>query len=356
MKDFFTRKAVLIISPEPWNHLFVSKHHYAIELSQQNRVYFLNPPGKKYAIEKTKYENIWEVTYPHFAKGLRYLPSFVQRFSMKEKISKIQQLAGVKFDCIWSFDNSVFFDFSFLSNDVFTISHIVDYSQNFQLAKAASTARLCMGVSQNIVDLLRPHNPNTFIMPHGIAIERAKFADVQLPGVNSIKAVFAGNLDRKHFDKAVLWQLAADFPGVDFIFFGSGGQDWKRLPNTYYPGVVPSEFLLNYLRKADVLLLPYKVDEFPMELTNSHKVLEYLEAGKTIVCSYLADYADSTHLFKMVDSNDQFSQAFFEVISNLPVHNSPENMETRKHFAYQNSYRNRLREIEVLVSKTLTNQ
>ena len=38
-------KVILIISPQPWYQLFVSKHHYAIELAKYgNTVYFLNPP------------------------------------------------------------------------------------------------------------------------------------------------------------------------------------------------------------------------------------------------------------------------------------------------------------------------
>ena len=35
MKEIFFRdKNVLLISPEHWTHLFISKHHYAIELAK----------------------------------------------------------------------------------------------------------------------------------------------------------------------------------------------------------------------------------------------------------------------------------------------------------------------------------
>src|SRR5688572_25831414 len=114
MEGFFTGKSVLIISPEPWKHLFVSKHHYAIELSKRNKVYFLNPPGKKYLFQKTSYGNVWEITYPAFPSGLRFFPRYFQLLWIKRKYNEIQKLVGTKFDCVWSFDNSVFFDFSFL--------------------------------------------------------------------------------------------------------------------------------------------------------------------------------------------------------------------------------------------------
>jgi glycosyltransferase involved in cell wall biosynthesis len=350
-KKFFAGKNILIISPESWEHLFVSKHHYAIALSKLNKVYFLNPAGKKYTSQKTKYENLWEIDYPAFIPGLRYLPSFIQRLIFKKKYKAIETLVNAKFDCIWSFDNSVFFDFSFLPSSVFTISHIVDYAQNFQLKKAARTARLCMGVSQNIVDLLNVYNPNTFLMLHGITLNGAELVTVILPGINKVKAIFAGNLDRKHFDREILLRLATEHPEVDFIFYGSGGKDWKRLKNTFYPGVVESENLLSYLKNADILLLPYKFDEFPKELTNSHKVLDYLRSGNVVVSSYLEDYSDKQHLLKMAHNPNEFSLVFSEVVANLEKYNSDVNKAIRIKYASQNSYSKRLEEIEELISK-----
>jgi glycosyltransferase involved in cell wall biosynthesis len=350
-KKFFAGKNILIISPESWEHLFVSKHHYAIALSKLNKVYFLNPAEKKYSSKKTKYENLWEVDYPAFIPGLRYFPSFIQLLIFKKKYKAIETLVNTKFDCIWSFDNSIFFDFSFLPSSVFTISHIVDYAQNFQLKKAARTARLCMGVSQNIVDLLNLYNPNTFLMPHGIALNSSQSDSVILPGASKVKAIFAGNLDRKHFDREILFRLANEHPEVDFIFYGSGGKDWQRLKNTFYPGVVESEHLLHYLKKADILLLPYKFDEFPKELTNSHKVLDYLQSGNVVVSSYLEDYSDKQHLLKMAHNPNEFSQAFSEVIADLAKYNSDANKKIRIKHVWQNSYSKRMEEIEELISK-----
>ena len=39
-------KTILIISPQPWDHIAISKHHYANELAARNNtVYFLEPPN-----------------------------------------------------------------------------------------------------------------------------------------------------------------------------------------------------------------------------------------------------------------------------------------------------------------------
>ena len=47
-----TNKTILIISPQGWGDMFISKHHYAIELAKKgNTVYFLNPPGEGGAVK-----------------------------------------------------------------------------------------------------------------------------------------------------------------------------------------------------------------------------------------------------------------------------------------------------------------
>src|SRR5579862_3671957 len=46
MKDsFLAGKTILVISPQAWGDMLISKHHYALELARRgNQVYFLNPP------------------------------------------------------------------------------------------------------------------------------------------------------------------------------------------------------------------------------------------------------------------------------------------------------------------------
>lgn len=349
MATYFNGRTILLISPESWEQLFVSKHHYAIELAASNYVYFLNPPTKNYTVRTTEYSNLFELDYPGFVRGLRFLPSFLQRFFFRKKLDRLEKLTGRKFDCIWSFDNSVFFDLSFLPSTVLKISHIVDLSQDFQLKKAASSAHFCMGVSQPIVDGLKRWNRNTFLLPHGVPLGRDKNVKVELPGTRTVKAIFAGNLDRKHFDRDLLLHLAAKYKDVDFIFFGSGGKDWDRLPNTFYPGVVRPDHLQSYFQQASILLLPYKFNEFHNELTNSHKVLDYLKSGKVIVSTYLEDYKDKTHLLKMAHSVEEFDAIFGEVSRSLELENSEDNQRVRREYTQSHSYRQRVQDVENII-------
>ena len=346
---FFIGKNILIVSPESWNQLFVSKHNYAIELAKYNKVYFLNPPGRKYSCQETRYKNVWEVNYTKFIKGLRFLPRFIQRTLMKLKFAHLQQMASVKFDCVWSFDNSVFFDFSFLPQQILAISHIVDYSQNFQFETTASTADLCFGISQNIVDRLVLFNKNSYLMPHGISIDLASLPGVTLPGLNTTKAIYAGNLNSKYLDRKTFNRLISQNPKVDFIFLGSGSDSWDKKTNTFFLGIIERKLLMNYLEKADVLLMLYDVEKFPDQLTNAHKLLEYLSAGKVTVSNFVRDYKDKSHLLRMALSNADILAVFSEVISDLSFYNNAENIKVRKSFAARNTYAHRLQEIEQLI-------
>lgn len=355
MKRFFINKTILLISPESWSHLFVSKHHYAIELAKSNKVFFLNPPSNSYQISKTEYPNLFIIDYTPFPKGLRFLPSFAQHYFMKMKFNSLQKLANAQFDCVWSFDNSVFFDFSFLPQHILKISHIVDYSQNFQFSKAATTASICFGVSQNIVDRLKSYNKNSFLIPHGISLYRKTGLNIQLPGKNSIKTMYAGNLDSHLIDKQLLFPLIENNHEVDFIFIGSGGKDWIQKPNTFYLGKVRHDELACYLEKADVLLLIYNAEKFPDQLTNAHKILEYLSVGITTVSTPLKDYIGNP-LLEMASNTDELLIFFNRVIRDLAFYNSPEKKEERKNFALKNSYDERLKLIENCINEVFEHE
>ncbi|HEY8511367.1 MAG TPA: hypothetical protein VIL31_05380, partial [Cyclobacteriaceae bacterium] len=100
-------KNILLISPEPWNHIKVSKHHYAICLGKRgNKVFFLNPPGKKQAVLPTPYSNVQSIHYEGFPKGLRFYPRFLQRHFIAKKFREVEAMCGGRIDIVWSFDNS----------------------------------------------------------------------------------------------------------------------------------------------------------------------------------------------------------------------------------------------------------
>lgn len=347
-------KSILLISPESWSHIFVSKHHYATHLAARgNRVYFLNPPShERLQIKPTDYENVFEVDYNGFIKGLRFLPRLIQKQIMLNKFGQLQQLCSTAFDIVWSFDNSIFFDFDALPNSVLTISHIVDLNQDFEIARAASTADICFGTTRYITERLQKFNANTHFINHGFC---GLFEDenVTLPGKYKIKAFYAGNLDIAYLDRALLDQLATNHPNIDFIFAGKKEEEnhvFER-PNVFYQGIMTSQKLSALYRQADILLICYKAEEFHEQLANPHKMMEYLASGKVVVATKTEEYQHLAEegVIAMSKENHGFSMLFRNVLNNLDHWNSPGLQERRIAFAKENTYNKQIDRIEYLI-------
>ena len=146
-----TDKTILLVSPEPWGHIYVSKHHYAIHLAKRgNKVFFLNPPKGYFSVLDSEYPNLRILDYAGFWRGIRYFPKFLRTINFRLVYKRLEKYAQKKFDFVWSFDNSVFFEFKSLPINVIKLSHIVDLNMDYQFESAAKTASLCLCVSQPI--------------------------------------------------------------------------------------------------------------------------------------------------------------------------------------------------------------
>ena len=348
-------KNILIISPQPWNHIFVSKHHYAVYLSRRgNRVFFLNPPNKKLSLSETEYDNLWVLDYLPFVKGLRFLPSFLQKSIMKAKFTKLQRKSGVCIDIVWSFDDSVFYDLSVLPKKILKIFHNVDLNQNFQFEKAAGTADICFGVCSPVVKRLEKFNKNSHFINHGFNDCSDFTATNILSDINGIKAFYAGNLDSKYLDWDTLYYVIKSNKGIQFFFAGKWDDEivkGKMLAqkNVQYLGILPASQLSGLYKASDVLLLCYKYCEEPEQLSNSHKLMEYLGAGKVIVASWTSEYWSQRDLILMSKEKSDYPLLFEKAINNLGFFNSPELVNKRIHFANENTYEKQLKRIESLV-------
>src|SRR5438105_1732166 len=122
MDNLFLNRVIIILSPQPWNYLFISKHHYARELSKNNSVYYIGPPsnGRKFifscACEDANQQlKIVSYTVPS-PDWLRFkLPGLykkVVRFYLSKVLKSFVGKADVCFDfgCYQQFDSIDFVD------------------------------------------------------------------------------------------------------------------------------------------------------------------------------------------------------------------------------------------------------
>jgi hypothetical protein len=357
--SILTRRKILLISPQRWDDIYVSKHHYAMELARRsNIVCFLNPPSGRYSISKTCFENIFSLDYPGYMTGLRFFPGFLQRYLMRCVLRRLEKITGLRFDIIWSFDNSVFFDFDAFKPDALKICHIVDLNQDFHFSTSAMTADLCMSTNRHVVDKFKRINVNSFFINHGLAIKHAPVDRPNLPGMNHIKVGYAGNLDIPYLDWSLLNRLHDENPQVDIILAGP----WKNRPkrvlsnkNHYYLGVLSDRELMSFYSQVDVLIICYLADEFPDQLANPHKMMEYLGSGKAVCATFTSEYSGLARngMFLMSQTNAEYPELFKKCIQDLDFWNSKELSERRVEFAKQHSYEQQLEAIEGLINNLL---
>jgi glycosyltransferase involved in cell wall biosynthesis len=354
---------ILLVSPEPWTHLFVSKHHYAVHLAARgNRVFFLNPPSQSTQIIATSYPNLSVVDYRGFWSGLRLLPAPLRKWHTRRVFNQLEQQCGVSFDIIWSFDNSLFFQMDALPAHVLKISHIVDLNMDFQMKLATTTASICFCTTQLIADKMRRfRSSGIHQINHGLHVSSSPAAPKALPGIHSAKAVYAGNLAMAFLDWQILEEVTRQHPRVDFIFFGSNAtlldvqkyphHKYKaalaHMPNVHFAGVLSSDELAATLPLADMLLVSYQEAHHP-DQANPHKVLEYLHTGKPIVATYTAEYAGKDLLY-MAKRNADWPGLFAKIVQDLPAHSTPELSAKRRAFALENTYDKQIDRIEKLL-------
>ncbi len=354
---------ILIISPEPWTGHFVSKHHYAITLASKGyKVYFLNPPNNdlnNIKINQTKYKNLWSISAPQVAKGLRFYPKRLRNFIEKRWLQKLENKIGQKFSTIWLFENSRFYDMDF-AEDRLKIYHQVDLNQNFHIKEAVSSADICFCTTDYILDKIKPYNAKAYKIHHGVSLhlknyrlsekQKNKFTN------KKINVTYIGNLGMHYMDIKLLAKLVTNFPNIQFQFVGGYHENdplyktCKIVNNICWWGKVESELIPEILSFSDVVLVSYQTKYF-IDQASPHKIMEYLASGKVIVSTYTDEYKDKRHLLEMVDDSKDYIKRFDKVINNLNFYNSKEKQQTRILFAKEHSYEKQLGKITALLKK-----
>jgi glycosyltransferase involved in cell wall biosynthesis len=354
---------IFLISPEPWTHVFVSKHHYAIELAKRgNKVFFLNPPspGKKISITSSPYDNVFVVNYSVNVRGQRFLPGFLRRWIDGKIYNAIQREAGVKFDVIWNFENSRFYDLRFAPREVLKIYHQVDLNQNFHPQVAAKTADICFCTTDLILSDLKRFNLHSYKIHHGVSenafMEKPPPNEEIANDTGTLTALYIGSLDMPYIDLDAAETLVRTFPGVNFFFVGPYEKEgdffqrMQRYRNCFFKGRVRSEELKQYTMQSDILLVFYK-ERYHKDQANPHKLMEYLASGKVVVATYTGEYRETEGLLVMSKKNEDLPGLFQYAMDHLGELNSCEQRQRRIDYARQNTYDKQLNKIENFITQ-----
>lgn len=373
---------VLVISPQPWDHIKISKHHYARTLAELGHdVLFLEPPVRELTRpavnEILPNGKLTTLTYsaPFFLSLRFHLPRLYS-FLMRRLIRRL--LSTLKFspDITWCFDSSMFPDLS-IFDSAGTIYHPVDPISTPISFMPTKSAGLVVCPSSTIVNtILEQTGITAFQINHGLGrffeiAAKQRLECMTTDGVwgdsklaaGQINIGYAGNLVHPNLNTDVILKVVSDNPHVRFHFWGSGDDSklWfaerlRELKNVVLYGKVDEPVLVDGYAGMDAFLLTYLHGGY--DKSNSHKVIEYLSTGKVVFSSKLDQYADRPDLLEMCATEDDsdLPTLVSQSLTRLGELNSPERQLARIRFALDNTYHRHVSNVLGMLEERSGNQ
>lgn len=359
--------AVLVVSPEPWDGHFVSKHHYAHELVKRGHtVLFYGPPEESGALRLVRVTDapgdLRVLHSPPVARGLRFLPSHLRSALEAAWLRKVEKLARSPIDVVWNFENSRFFDMSFAGNRL-KIYQQVDLDQDFHPAQAAMSADIAIALNAPIADRLRNLgvDKQIHLVSHGVAVASGQSTPLDLQK-DRIHAAYVGNLGIKDLDVEAFEQVVRQHsPRVTFHLFGHFTETMPLRQvlvghrNVIWHGWCDPQTVYRHLSAMDIAMVLYRTWIDPNQLSNSHKVLEYLYSGAVVASSFLSDYKDRPDLIRMAKLDGSYVDLFSSVVAQLDCLNTAEQRQSRKAYALEHTYSKKLDLIEKIIATHFPN-
>ncbi len=352
--QFLTKKKILIISPESWSHIPVSKHHYSRELARNgNQVFFLNPPSAQQSIQEDSISRgVWVVDYVAI-RGVNRLPSFLRNLINRHQIRLLKKRCQTSFDVVWSFDAFRFHNLQLFDAKI-KLYHVVDVQNSPLEMELASSADMIISVSQKILERFCFVNKVMQKINHGVGPHFFEEQEsIQLP-VAPMQVGYVGNLDNWCIDIPTLLEIVDTHPSVHFTFIGPYKDDsvladaLLKKSNCSLMGRVHTEKLPILFQQFHFFMMIYRGDEADVN-SNHHKILEYLTTGKPIVMNYTDEYKDKRDLVIMSDQNHQLPLLFQQVCTNFKFYTTDDLVSKRKAFTFSNSYKQHLVTIDQLM-------
>jgi glycosyltransferase involved in cell wall biosynthesis len=353
---------VLVISPEPWDGHFVSKHHYACELARRgHQVLFYGPPdaaGPMRLVPVTDAPgNLRVVHAPRVAPGLRFLPNQLRRALEARWLGQVEQIAGQPIDVVWNFENSRFFDMRFAGQRL-KIYQQVDLNQDFHPAQAAMSADIAVALNGSIVNRLRwlGVDKPVHLVSHGLTVAAEGTVAPDLPTAR-VNAAYIGNLGIRYLDVEAFSEVVRQHGArVLFHLFGSFDETMplrralEGRDNVIWYGWQDPQAVYRHLSAMDIAMVIYRTEMDLEQISNSHKILEYLHSGAVVASSFLLDYKERPDLIEMAPLDGSYPDLFASVLARLDVLNTWQQRHRRKAYSLEHTYPKKLDQIEEIVA------
>ena len=370
-------KRVLIISPQGWGKALLSKHNYALELAQMGyRVFFLCPPQinqvEKFEASEIR-ENLFVVNHRfNFPYILKFRARWIFDQLVKKHVKQLMAFLGVQLDVVWCFDPNIYSNLGWFKA-VVKIYHPVDPIDYPEQIKIAHTADFIFSVSEKILSSFDGINKPKHFINHGLGKPfetlGKSLLDIEVVENKGTKRFgYVGNLLRPIIGREVFKRLIQELPQVEFHFWGfyelkgsnlSGENDsdtkefiqfLKESTNVWLHGSRSPEELAQEIIQMDAFLLYYKPMKGMSDLSNSHKILEYLSTGKTVLSCPISTYQHLPHLLEMQGEGEDYVDFVKDKVKHLSNLNTSYRKRRIK-FALENTYKNQIEKIFNITEK-----
>lgn len=360
--DYWRGRRVLIVSPEAWGPVRLSKHHYASTLMKQGaQVFFLDPDSpKENGIRMTAAapDQPAILFRPPPLHGIRFLPRAVRARLEAYQMKQLATTAGGSFDLLWNFDLHRFRSIVNREHARERIVHVMDLREPNQLLGPASLADLVIVVSPAMAEGLGKWKERVLHLAHGWMPRKREGSD--LPALSDgLKIGYLGNLAMRAIDWKSIISIATTFPDVQIYLIGplhgafgdhtcidpATEKQLRAMPNIKLIGPVPYDLVPDWLEAMDILLIAYDLQAVGLKATSSHKLLEYLASGKVVLSSYLEDHAELDDLVVMAEPRESILPHVKDLLLNLAIHNASERQAARKAYAAAHSYQQKVSKV-----------
>lgn len=196
-------------------------------------------------------------------------------------------------------------------------------------AELMQRADLVFTGGRSLYEARRDHHPNVYLFASGV--DPSHFAQARQLDTEVASEIadlpgpvlgYYGVIDER-IDLDMLSALATQRPDWSFVMVGPlakiDPESLPRRPNIYYPGQQPYNRLPQFLKRFDVCLMPFALNEATQYISPT-KALEYMAAHKPIVSTHVPDVvANWSHVVYLAQDGAGFIQAVEQALGETPT-------------------------------------
>jgi len=332
----------IICFSNDWDSDPLSKKHIMLRLAERNRVLWINSIGNrrptasvrdlKRVLKKLKdftrgYKQVSDRIHVYSPIAVPFHSSAAARWANRKALQlgvrRMCRRLGFRNPITWTFEPASA-EVAGCLGEAAVVYHCVDEFSEFTGADKAALLDMerrlmeksaCVIVSSSrLYEKKRQHNPNTFLVTHGVDVAHFRQAcdpQTRVPlDIQRLRRSVIGffGLIADWVDLKLIRFLAGSRPDWSFVLIGKVATSVRELegvPNIHLLGQKPYSDLPAYAKGFDVAILPFALNELTLN-ANPLKLREYLAAGLPTVAAAIPEAEKLSAHLRVARNSSEF--------------------------------------------------